>query len=421
MLGLAALAAAPPARSAPPVRLAVGRAEQRGLRGRVGTGRGRHLGRTRAGATDIYAAISHDDGVSFGPADARERCPGRRSRVGRAGARASSSGTAVEVAWISRAGTRPAFARRERGRGPSRSRPPPPCTPTTCPARAAGPPLATRAREAHAHVVWLDGRTRRTAPAASHADAAGHLPRDPASGRQPRRGHRRDRRLLLLQDGGRHRLRRGRLRRLAAHLSHQPARHRRRALDRRRPDVLARRSGSARTDGRSRAVPTTVRRWPSTTRASCTSSWPTMVAQPRAVKGIFYSYSTDGGRTFAPRQRVDAEGLGAAHPQIAAGRRPGRDRLGRGRYVETDLPPRGVVGSEGSACWDPRLRTRDRAQRRPGDLPGDRVDALRAGGGVDRDHLHCIRDPRPALPPGLTAAPPLRAWNTATVRVPWRA
>src|SRR6185295_9760343 len=45
-------------------------------------------------------------------------------------------------------------------------------------------------------------------------------------------------------------------------------------------------------------------------------AWPTQVSETTG-KGIFYSYSTDGGRSFAPRMRLDEAG-GAAHPQIAA-------------------------------------------------------------------------------------------------------
>ena len=48
-------------------------------------------------------------------------------------------------------------------------------------------------------------------------------------------------------------------------------------------------------------------------------AWPTISDKGASRKGIFYSYSTDGGRTFAPRSRVD-EGedvTNAAHPQIA--------------------------------------------------------------------------------------------------------
>jgi hypothetical protein len=50
-------------------------------------------------------------------------------------------------------------------------------------------------------------------------------------------------------------------------------------------------------------------------------AWPTLIQSPDATrKAIFYSYSTDHGRTFAPRMRVDDSGEGsrtAAHPQLA--------------------------------------------------------------------------------------------------------
>ena len=49
--------------------------------------------------------------------------------------------------------------------------------------------------------------------------------------------------------------------------------------------------------------------------------WPTLIQSSDATrKAIFYSYSTDRGRTFAPRMRVDDSGEGsrtAAHPQLA--------------------------------------------------------------------------------------------------------
>jgi hypothetical protein len=45
-------------------------------------------------------------------------------------------------------------------------------------------------------------------------------------------------------------------------------------------------------------------------------AWPTLVAASGS-KGIFYSYSRDGGQTFAPRTRLDEEGGGAAHPQLS--------------------------------------------------------------------------------------------------------
>src|SRR6185436_4471533 len=47
--------------------------------------------------------------------------------------------------------------------------------------------------------------------------------------------------------------------------------------------------------------------------------WPTLIPGTETRKGIFYTFSTDGGQTFAPRMRVDSddEGTLAAHPQIA--------------------------------------------------------------------------------------------------------
>ena len=71
-------------------------------------------------------------------------------------------------------------------------------------------------------------------------------------------------------------------------------------------------------------------------------TWPTIPAKGASRKGIFYSYSTDDGRTFAPRSRLDEdpEVTNAAHPQIA------------------------VVGSRVAVVWDestaagPRVRVR---------------------------------------------------------------
>lgn len=45
-------------------------------------------------------------------------------------------------------------------------------------------------------------------------------------------------------------------------------------------------------------------------------AWPTQVSA-EAGRAVFYSYSTDGGRTFAPRVRVDGETGAPAHPQLA--------------------------------------------------------------------------------------------------------
>ncbi len=43
-------------------------------------------------------------------------------------------------------------------------------------------------------------------------------------------------------------------------------------------------------------------------------AWPTLTGD---AKGVFCSRSDDGGRTFAPRVRVDSSPAGAAHPQMA--------------------------------------------------------------------------------------------------------
>ena len=48
-------------------------------------------------------------------------------------------------------------------------------------------------------------------------------------------------------------------------------------------------------------------------------TWPTVIRSSVDRKAVFYSYSTDGGRTFAPRERVDGDQgtRSAAHPQLA--------------------------------------------------------------------------------------------------------
>lgn len=53
--------------------------------------------------------------------------------------------------------------------------------------------------------------------------------------------------------------------------------------------------------------------------------WPTLVPGTPPSKGIFYAYSTDGGKSFSPRQRLDdPQGTSAAHPAMAL---DGRDIL----------------------------------------------------------------------------------------------
>lgn len=84
-------------------------------------------------------------------------------------------------------------------------------------------------------------------------------------------------------------------------------------------------------------------------------AWPTLVSES-AGKGVFYSFSSDGGRTFAPRVRVDDGSGGAAHPQLAL--------AGERVFVAWDQArgdaPRDVVlrvisREPGGAAWSPRL------------------------------------------------------------------
>jgi hypothetical protein len=85
-------------------------------------------------------------------------------------------------------------------------------------------------------------------------------------------------------------------------------------------------------------------------------AWPTWVAESDG-KGIFYSYSTDRGRSFAARQRLDGGEGGAAHPQLAVSggsvlvawdeAAPGATRRVRARAIAGD-PPAGA--------WTPRLQ-----------------------------------------------------------------
>lgn len=74
-------------------------------------------------------------------------------------------------------------------------------------------------------------------------------------------------------------------------------------------------------------------------------AWSTQVS-PTAGKGIFYTTSTDGGRTFGARTRVDDASFGPAHPQLA---------LAGERAV--------VVWDEGGGSGPRRIRMRSIAPR----------------------------------------------------------
>jgi hypothetical protein len=89
-------------------------------------------------------------------------------------------------------------------------------------------------------------------------------------------------------------------------------------------------------------------------------AWPTLVEGASATrKAIFYSSSTDGGRTFAPRVRVDSDDEAsrtAAHPQLAlAGSRVAivwDESSDRGRQVRLN-----EITSASTTAWAPRAGT----------------------------------------------------------------
>ncbi len=83
-------------------------------------------------------------------------------------------------------------------------------------------------------------------------------------------------------------------------------------------------------------------------------AWPTLVPGETSGKGIFYSYSRDGGRTFAARVRLD-EGIGSAHPQLAVA--DGRvvvvwDQSTQGRRR---IQSRTISSDPKAAAWSPVL------------------------------------------------------------------
>jgi hypothetical protein len=87
-------------------------------------------------------------------------------------------------------------------------------------------------------------------------------------------------------------------------------------------------------------------------------AWPTLASES-ARKGIFYSFSSDGGRSFAPRVRMD-DGSGSsgrsAHPQLVVA---GERVFVAWDEVRGEPPQRGVVlrviTEPGSRTWSPRL------------------------------------------------------------------
>lgn len=93
-------------------------------------------------------------------------------------------------------------------------------------------------------------------------------------------------------------------------------------------------------------------------------AWPTMVGE--RAKGIFYSYSTDGARTFAPRARVDDGDGSAAHPQLALANRTVAVAWDQGRTARRVFL-REIGTDPKASAWTPRLGSLQTVS--PGDLP----------------------------------------------------
>jgi len=272
---------------------------------------------TAPGATDVYAAVSHDDGSTFGAAKRVNDVPGDARTSGEQGPRVGI-GTAVDVAWCSKAGTSARIRVARSQAGATTFAPAVTVHAEDLPGVRGWASLA-RDPEGNAHVVWLDGR------AADHGAASHSMRQDIFHAVWRTDGSHEE--ALVATDvcfccktavatapGG---------------TVYVAWRH---IYPTNLRDIAVARSSDG---GKTFSAPVRVSEdgWQI---AGCPDDgpalavdesgtlhlvWPTMVggADRAAVKGIFYSSSTDGGRTFAPRQRIDEEGTGAAHPQIAAG------------------------------------------------------------------------------------------------------
>ena len=132
--------------------------------------------------------------------------------------------------------------------------------------------------------------------------------------------------------------------------------------------------------------------------------WPTLVPGSTAAKGIFYSYSADHGQTFAPRVRLDdPSATVASHPAIVFDGRdvvvawddlsPTKER--RVRLLRLELHRIGVGGS--GAAWTPRPdNTLFAADRGPSSYPslavaGDHVLVAWTGEGEAQSDIHVRR------------------------------
>ena len=318
----------------------------------------------RAGSsTDVYAAFSKDGGVSFGSPTRVNDVEGD-ARVSGEQAPRVALGTGVEVVWVSRReGAAVVLAARARV-GEHAFAPA-----TTVHAErltgARGWASLAVARDGAVHVAWLDGRDAqvgRVAANASSTHAAG----------SPHKAMRQDLyQAVRRPDGTRAEVR------VATDacfccktaVASGPDGSTYVAWRHIYPPNLRDMAVARSTDGgRTFAAPVrvSVDGWaldgcpddgPSLAvdaRGAVHIAWPTLVPGSTPGKGIFYSYSVDGGRTFAPRVRVDDAGGSAAHPQLAAS----GDRV-LVVWDQGEAPrqvwARAISSDPKGAAWAPRL------------------------------------------------------------------
>jgi hypothetical protein len=281
-------------------------------------------------ATDVYAAFSRDAGASF-DAPVRVNSVAGDARVSGEQAPRVAVSSAARIVWVSSQGGTAVVRSAARPSGESAF------APTTTVHRegltgARGWASLAMGRDGAAHVVWLDGRGD------PPADGAAVKPAEPGpSGHAGHGGGRHGSRQDLFQatvlaDGTRGETR------IATNVCfccktavatapdgsvYVAWRH---IYEPNLRDIAVARSKDG---GRTFEAPVRVSEdgWaidgcpddgPSIAvdgRGVLHVAWPTRVSEQG--KGIFYSRSTDGGRTFAPRARVDETPGGAGHPQLA--------------------------------------------------------------------------------------------------------
>jgi len=274
-------------------------------------------------ATDVYAAWSRDGGVTFGE-PARVNDIAGDARVSGEQAPRVALGAATEVVWVSRQDGA-SVVRAAKARTAERRFEPATTVHAAGLTGARGWASLAVDKNAAVHVAWLDGRNAQAEPAGA-----------PATGHAGHKGMRQDLfQAVSWPDGTRSETR------VATDVCFCCKTGVATAPDgtvyvawrhiyppNLRDMAVARSSDGGRTfgapvrvsedgwaldgcpdDGPSIAVDS---------RGVLHIAWPTLVPGSASGKGIFYSYSGDGGRTFAARVRLDA-GAGAAHPQLAVG------------------------------------------------------------------------------------------------------